>query len=230
LEAPIYSLIGSRIDFCIFHRRFAIGGVCTTHAAHAARAGKKSPKTAIFLRKRAERRSSRTAVRSSTLDAVYAQDARHVVYACFHFNVRGIICANHRFLSCSTRSMFRLRLQKIGSLLGLLAILMSTFAPTVSQALAAHDRLGEALATYCSADPANSQLAHDSKSSHSPAYHWQACAYCGMLAHVPVLPGTATAFVAELSVARAPVAVTRDAAYIPLFYSAAQPRAPPVLS
>ena len=126
--------------------------------------------------------------------------------------------------------MLRLRLQKIGSLLGLLAILMSTLAPTVSQALAAHDRLGEALATYCSADPANSQLARDSKSSHSPAYHWQACAYCGMLAHVPVLPGTATAFVAELSVARAPVAVTRDAAYIPLFYSAAQPRAPPVLS
>jgi len=126
--------------------------------------------------------------------------------------------------------MLRLRLQKIGSLLGLLAILMSTLAPTVSQALAAHDRLGEALATYCSADPANSQLAHDSKSSHSPTYHWQACAYCGMLAHVPVLPGTAAAFVAELSVARAPVAVTRNAVHVPLFYSAAQPRAPPVLS
>ena len=126
--------------------------------------------------------------------------------------------------------MLRLRLQKIGSLLGLLAILMSTLAPTVSQALAAHDRLGEALATYCSADPANSQLAHDSKSSHSSAFHWQACAYCGMLAHVPVLPGAATVFVAELSVSRAPVAVTRDAVYVPLFYSAAQPRAPPVLS
>jgi hypothetical protein len=40
--------------------------------------------------------------------------------------------------------MLRLRLQKIGSLLGLLAILMSTLAPTVSQALAAHDRLGQA--------------------------------------------------------------------------------------
>jgi hypothetical protein len=42
--------------------------------------------------------------------------------------------------------MFRRRLQKIGSLLGLLAILMSTLAPTVSQALAAHDRVELALA------------------------------------------------------------------------------------
>jgi hypothetical protein len=51
-----------------------------------------------------------------------------------------------------------------------------------------------------------------------------------MLAHVPVLPGTATVFEAELSVARASVPVTRDAVHVPLFYTAAQPRAPPVLS
>jgi hypothetical protein len=126
--------------------------------------------------------------------------------------------------------MLRLRLQKTGSLLGLLAILMSTLAPTISQALAAHDRLGQALATYCSADPDNSQVEKTDKSSHSSAYHWQACAYCGMLAHVPVLPGTATQFAAELSVARAPVLPARDTVHVPLFYSAAQPRAPPVLS
>jgi hypothetical protein len=127
--------------------------------------------------------------------------------------------------------MLRLRLQKIGSWLGLLAILMSTLAPTVSQALAAHDRLGDALATYCSAAPANSPAAQDSKSSpSSPAYHWQACAYCGLLAHVPVLPGTSSVFAAEVSVARAPIAAARHAAYVPLFYSAAQPRAPPVFS
>jgi hypothetical protein len=126
--------------------------------------------------------------------------------------------------------MRRLRLQKIGSLLGLLAILMSTLAPTVSQALSAYDRLDQALATYCSADPDNSPLAHDGKSSHSSAFQWQACAYCGMLAHVPVLPGTAKVFVAALSVARVPVVTTHDAAYVPLLYTAAQPRAPPVLS
>ena len=126
--------------------------------------------------------------------------------------------------------MLRLRLQKIGSLLGLLAILMSTLAPTVSQALAAHDRLGQALGTYCSAEPDNSPVAQNGKSSHSPAFHWQACAYCGMLAHIPVLPGTATVFAATLSVARAPVVAMRDAVHIPLIYTAAQPRAPPVLS
>jgi hypothetical protein len=126
--------------------------------------------------------------------------------------------------------MFRLRLQKIGSLLGLLAILMSTLAPTISQALAEHDRLGQALATYCSADPGNDSVEHDGKSSHSSAFHWQACAYCGMLAHFPVMPGMATVFAATLSVARAPVVVTREAVHVPLSYTAAQPRAPPVLS
>jgi len=165
---------------------------------------------------------------NAALGNASTEDARHAVLAYIHRGLRGIICANHRFFSCSTHSMLRLRLQKIGSLLGLLAILMSTLAPTVSQALAAHDRLGEALSTYCSADPANSPLAHDSKSSHSSAFHWQACAYCGMLAHVPVLPGTAAAFVAELSVARATIAVTHETVHVPLVYTAAQPRAPPL--
>lgn len=126
--------------------------------------------------------------------------------------------------------MLRLRLQKIGSLLGLLAILMSTLAPTVSQALAAHDRLGNALATYCSADPDSSPVAHDGKPSHPSALHWQACAYCGMFAHAPVLPGTVAVFAAALAMARAPVVKTRDAVYVPYFHTAAQPRAPPAFS
>jgi hypothetical protein len=126
--------------------------------------------------------------------------------------------------------MLRLRLQKIGSWLGLLAILMSTLAPTVSQALAAHDRLGNALATYCSADPDSSPVAHDGKPSQPHAFHWQACAYCGMFAHAPVLPGTATVFTAALSIARAPVVESHDAVYVPHFYTAAQPRAPPAFS
>jgi hypothetical protein len=125
--------------------------------------------------------------------------------------------------------MLRRRLRKIGSWLGLLAILMSTLAPTVSQALAAHDRLGQALATYCSAEPDNAPLGHDGKSP-SHAFHWQACAYCGMLAHAPVLPGTATVFAAAVTVARAPVVSAHNDVHIPLIYTAAQPRAPPVLS
>ncbi|WP_281662945.1 DUF2946 domain-containing protein [Paraburkholderia fungorum] len=126
--------------------------------------------------------------------------------------------------------MFRSRLLKIGNLLGLLAILMSTLAPTVSQALAAHNRLGEALSSYCTAEPDTTPLAHAGKSSHSSAFHWQACAYCGMLAHAPVLPGTPAVFAATQLVVRAPVVATRDALHVPLFYTAAQPRAPPVFS
>jgi hypothetical protein len=126
--------------------------------------------------------------------------------------------------------MFSIRLQKIGSLLGLLAILMSTLAPTISQARAAHDRLGQALSTYCSADADTRAGSNDGKSSDPAALHWQACAYCGMLAHVPVLPGSAHAFVAMQSVTRAPDNATHHEVRVPLLYTAAQPRAPPVLS
>lgn len=128
------------------------------------------------------------------------------------------------------RSMLRLRLQKIGSLLGLLAILMSTVAPTISQVRASQDRVSQALAVYCSADPANSAVTPDGKPTPSPAFHWQACPYCGLLIHLPVLPGTTAIFAAALLIVRAPVIAAHDATHIPLVYTAAQPRAPPAIS
>ncbi|MEQ5842250.1 DUF2946 domain-containing protein [Paraburkholderia acidicola] len=126
--------------------------------------------------------------------------------------------------------MSRIRLLKLGSLLGLLAILMSTFAPTISQALAAHDRLGQALATYCSADTSASASPQDNPPAHGAALHWQACAYCGLLAHLPVLPGTTTSFAASRSVAPALVLVVQNEVRPLLAYTAAQPRAPPAFS
>jgi hypothetical protein len=126
--------------------------------------------------------------------------------------------------------MFRRRLLKIGSILGLLAILMTSIAPTVSHALASHDRLGQALSTYCSADPAFSEAGNSDSSSHSGALHWQACAYCGLLAHFPILTGSTVAFAAAVSVTSAPLPVVHAAVRaLPLFI-AAQPRAPPVVS
>ncbi|SOE94221.1 Protein of unknown function [Burkholderia sp. D7] len=126
--------------------------------------------------------------------------------------------------------MFRRRLLKIGSILGLLAILMTSIAPTVSHALASHDRLGQALSTYCSADPGFSEPGNSDSSSHSGALHWQACAYCGLLAHFPVLTGSTVAFAAAVLVTGAPLPVVRAAVRaLPLFI-AAQPRAPPVVS
>jgi Protein of unknown function (DUF2946) len=126
--------------------------------------------------------------------------------------------------------MFRRRLLKIGSILGLLAILMTSIAPTISHALASHDRLGQALSTYCSADPAFSETGNSDSSSHSGALHSQACAYCGLLAHFPLLTGASVAFAAAVSVTSAPLPVVRAAVRAVPRFIAAQPRAPPVVS
>jgi hypothetical protein len=127
--------------------------------------------------------------------------------------------------------MFRRRLQKIGSLLGLLAILMSTLAPTVSQALAAHDRVELALAAYCTAQPASAEAGEGQSPESHALLHWQACAYCGLLAHVPVLPGVPATFAAAtLTATRAPVLAQREEVRAAPLFTAAQPRAPPARS
>ncbi|MGV2289699.1 DUF2946 domain-containing protein [Trinickia sp. YCB016] len=126
--------------------------------------------------------------------------------------------------------MFRRRLQKIGSLLGLLAILMSTLAPTVSQALASRDRVDLALAAYCTAQPASGDTGDGQSPDSHALLHWQACAYCGLLAHVPVLPGVAATFSPTLTATRAPVFSQREEVRAAPLFTAAQPRAPPVRS
>lgn len=126
--------------------------------------------------------------------------------------------------------MFRRRLLKLGSLLGLLAILMTSIAPAVSHALASHDRLGQALSTYCSADPAFSEAGNSHPTPHSDALHGQACGYCGLLAHFPILTGSTVAFAAVVSDTSAPLPVVRVVVRaLPLFTNA-QPRAPPLVS
>jgi hypothetical protein len=78
---------------------------------------------------------------------------------------------------------------KIGSLLGLLAILTATFAPSVSQTLAAN-RDGTALsAALCSAQSTPDDAPDSHGVSHSLASRLQACGYCNLLAHMPALPG-----------------------------------------
>ncbi|WJF92024.1 DUF2946 domain-containing protein [Paraburkholderia bonniea] len=120
--------------------------------------------------------------------------------------------------------------QKTVSLLGVLAILMATLAPAMSQALAAPDALKDALTRYCTT-PAS--FADDAASHPSAplAFHWQACAYCGLLADVPVVPGAATLFAVPLlpAFSKALAGATASLHYLnPLI--AAQPRAPPVLA
>jgi hypothetical protein len=141
--------------------------------------------------------------------------------------VRGIIQPSS-FSSFKPRAMYRVRFPRLGSLLGLLAILMVTLAPTVSQVLASHHRLSDALETYCSADVATP--VQDGKPAHHAGAHWQVCPYCSLIAHVPTLPGTPVALAALLAQRYVPVAVAPAEVRGQFVHTAAQPRAPPVFS
>jgi hypothetical protein len=107
---------------------------------------------------------------------------------------------------------------------------MATLAPTVSQALASHDRLGQALDTYCSADPAFANAGSGASSPHSAPLHWQACAYCSLLAHSPLLTGSTASLVEAPSDFPLVSVVARNDICVPSVSLAAQPRAPPALS
>lgn len=126
--------------------------------------------------------------------------------------------------------MFRVRIQKLGSLFGLLAILMTVLAPTVSHALASHQQLGSALAAYCSVEGTAEASTPDDKSGHSAAPHWQACAYCSLLAHVPTLPGGGMPLAIAPLLARIAVADAQAEVRATRVYTAALPRAPPAFS
>lgn len=123
--------------------------------------------------------------------------------------------------------MLRRHLQKIGSILGLLAILMTTLAPTVSQAFSAHDRLDAALSDLCSAQGSFSTDG-DAGASHSQTLHWEVCGYCGMLAHFPVVPPVPVAFATQAAFAHAAVVHARVYGPSVTPVCAAPPRAPPV--
>ncbi|SIT51276.1 conserved exported hypothetical protein [Paraburkholderia piptadeniae] len=117
--------------------------------------------------------------------------------------------------------------RKIGSILGLLAILMATLAPTVSQGLSSGRQLDAVSGAFCSAQNGSDLAGSDHSSLPGHAIHWQACAYCGLLAHMPVLPGGPPAFL--------PTDWAVQHTATPLFqtprsvspFTAAQPRAPP---
>lgn len=124
--------------------------------------------------------------------------------------------------------MYRVRLPRLGSLLGLLAILMVTLAPTVSQVLASHHRLSDALQTYCSAEVAAPE--QGGKPAHQAGSHWQVCPYCSLIAHVPTLPGTPAALAVARAERHVPATVASIEVRADVIHTAAQPRAPPIFS
>jgi len=121
--------------------------------------------------------------------------------------------------------------QKIASMLGLLAILMVTLAPTVSQVLAATRVLADLDTALCSVHAALADEAPPSPDdSRSLAGHWHACGYCGLFAHAPALPITRVALAVAVAAAEERAAVRFETHRRPFILDAAQPRAPPILS
>ncbi|MFX1736117.1 DUF2946 domain-containing protein [Paraburkholderia sp. A1RI_3L] len=136
------------------------------------------------------------------------------------------------------------RLQrKTGCLLGLLAILMLTLAPAISQMLAAADRMEPSSEAHtrafdlalCSAQatPESAALLPDS-STHSASHglfaHLQACGYCGFFAHTPALPTAQAMFVLTVRAIAHRVATRFESLRRAFALTAAQPRAPPLFS
>ncbi|MDR5773505.1 MULTISPECIES: DUF2946 domain-containing protein [unclassified Caballeronia] len=120
--------------------------------------------------------------------------------------------------------------QRTGSLLALLAMLLITFAPMVSQLIAANTHDGVPLAELCSAHAASGDAA---SGHHSPdalsQFDGKACGYCHFFAHTPVVPGASASFALDVPAARA-IAVARTEIERPAQpFTTAQPRAPPVL-
>jgi hypothetical protein len=145
-------------------------------------------------------------------------------------------------------------LRKIGSWLGLFAILMATLAPTISHTLAARtddDAMSDGPCPMSSMDdmPAMQDVAmlaphapdrpdtpdtatapDDSASKHSQMSDGDACGYCSLLAHFPAMPSVGALFLVGIR-AREHIVATRFASVRrvePLTF--AQPRAPPVAS
>ncbi|MGF6985124.1 hypothetical protein QFZ99_004601 [Paraburkholderia atlantica] len=152
--------------------------------------------------------------------------------------------------------MLNRRHRKIGSWLGLLAILLTTLAPTISQTLAAHRHADAMMGEHCqmasvddiasmpgmriqgdtpeptqaTANPPDNS--DDSADAGNPTdKHAQmsgdACGYCSLLAHLPLMPSVGMLFVAAVR-ARQHTAATRfDSVRRVEPLTFAQPRAPP---
>lgn len=118
-------------------------------------------------------------------------------------------------------------LRKIGSILGLCAILLTVFVPLISQSLRSHDALDIALSSFCSSHG----LTQNGPTNDDPAthtLHGDACVYCGFCAH---FPGVTTAAVTAAPLAVSPVLppALPDVAFRPAdLGNWAQPRGPPL--
>ncbi|WP_176058469.1 DUF2946 domain-containing protein [Paraburkholderia sp. BCC1876] len=146
--------------------------------------------------------------------------------------------------------------RKIGSWLGLLAILMATLAPTISHTLAARDAAAGGMPEHCmmpsmdsmasmpmdsmasmhamssmQQDPAAAGTPTDSTSKHpqhTSMSDGDACGYCSLLAHMPAVPSVETLFTVAVRARQHTIATRFESVRRVEPLTFAQPRAPPV--
>jgi len=124
--------------------------------------------------------------------------------------------------------------------LGIAAMWLAIVAPVISQTLAARNAANDTEAILCAVDAPEAR-AHEGHHAvaeedaghaghHDAASHFDACSYCGLLAHnLPIATGVAHDVVRVERVTRVPSFVVIDSVSSKSF-NAASPRAPPVLS
>jgi len=147
--------------------------------------------------------------------------------------------------------------RKIGSWLGLLAILMATLAPTITHTLAARGNVSALSGAYCGTPsnaampfmpfmpfmapmPADTYYAasdvsgahgnthqHSQHTQHAAMSDGDACGYCSLLAHMPVMPSVEGLFIVAVRALQHIVATRFESVRRVEPLTFAQPRAPP---
>ncbi|WP_408901744.1 DUF2946 domain-containing protein [Paraburkholderia dipogonis] len=142
--------------------------------------------------------------------------------------------------------------RKIGSWLGLFAILMATLAPTISHMLAAHadesamsdehcdmpsmasmgsmDSMRKDMPDVSSAASNAPDQAAGKHADHTATSGGDACGYCSLLAHMPAVPSVEALFVVTVRALQHTVATRFESVRRVEPLTFAQPRAPPFAS
>jgi hypothetical protein len=119
-------------------------------------------------------------------------------------------------------------IRKTGFILGLLAILMMTLAPAISQVHAAHAHAGMSMpGAFCPAHSAPDDAPSSEKSS---LHHGDACGYCSFFTHAAALPSVPVAFALAVRAIQHRIVTRFQSVRRVLAMTSAQPRAPPSAS
>jgi hypothetical protein len=128
--------------------------------------------------------------------------------------------------------------------LGIAAMWLAIVAPVISQSMASRNAALDPHAPLCTVDTlagvvshADEHAAHAEEvganapaSHHDAASHFDACSYCGLLAHHLPVASAATHFVARVERVTRVASIAHVSVVCTKSFNAACPRAPPVVS